>query len=131
MSRDAGNTSSPTTGEFALVQGEIDFGPVPPRFTKATIYVRLEDSTLADAPSRVVLQQRIEDIAPQTIHGGKVPFAMHGEIPDRRATYTISVLVDVDGDGKVSRGDYINMVSYPVLTHGYPNRVTVRVREVT
>jgi hypothetical protein len=30
----------------------------------------------------------------------------------------------------VSRGDYISMESYPVLTFGYPKQVSVRVREV-
>ena len=37
---------------------------------------------------------------------------------------------DVDGDGQVSRGDYITMESYPVLTHGYPHVVIVRLRKV-
>ena len=100
-------------------------------FTNATIYVRLEDTTFANAPSVVVLQQTIEEIPKQAIQEGKVPFALYGEIANARATYTISVLVDVDGDGKVTRGDYINMESYPVLTFGYPSHVTVRVRKVT
>jgi hypothetical protein len=53
-----------------------------------------------------------------------------GQIPDDQASYTVRVHMDVDGDGRVSRGDYLRMESVPVLTHGYPNRVTVRAREV-
>ena len=40
------------------------------------------------------------------------------------------MLVDVDGDGKVSVGDYISMQSYPVLTFGYPREVTIEVKKV-
>jgi hypothetical protein len=50
------------------------------------------------------------------------------ESPDARTRY--AVRVDVDGDGHVSRGDYVSMESYPVLTFDSPSRVTIRVRPV-
>ena len=59
-----------------------------------------------------------------------VQLALEGTIPDERARYAVRVHVDIDGDGQVSRGDYLNMESYPVLTYGHPSRVTVRVQEV-
>jgi hypothetical protein len=40
------------------------------------------------------------------------------------------VLVDLDGDGKISKGDYISMQSYPVLTFGSPSEVTIEVKQV-
>jgi hypothetical protein len=56
---------------------------------------------------------------------------LQGRVPDMRARYQVRVHVDVDKDGKVSRGDYITTESYPVLTFGHPSRVRVRVRPVS
>ena len=42
----------------------------------------------------------------------------------------LEVHVDVDNDGKISVGDYINMESYPVLTYGNPNYISVKVKNV-
>ena len=44
--------------------------------------------------------------------------------------YEVSVLVDLDGDGKTGKGDYINKQSYPVLTKGFPDFAEVIVSEV-
>jgi hypothetical protein len=49
---------------------------------------------------------------------------------DEGAGYSVRVHVDLDGDRRVSRGDFISTESHPVLTLGRPDRVTVRVREV-
>ena len=58
-------------------------------------------------------------------------FTTHATLLGRYlASDNIRVHIDVDRDGRVSRGDYITMESYPVLTWGHPDRVTVRVREV-
>ena len=59
-----------------------------------------------------------------------LPFALRGRLPDERGDYTVRVLVDLDGDGLVSRGDFVNVESYPVLTRGHPREVTVKVERV-
>jgi hypothetical protein len=61
---------------------------------------------------------------------GRMPFRLRGTLPDNLARYTVRVLVDVDGDGRIGSGDYLNTESYPVLTRGYPDRVVIRVRKV-
>lgn len=114
-----------------LVQGEIIFDEKPLPFTKATISVRLEDTSFLDASAKVILEQQIGDIPDQAVQEGKITFSLYGEIPDKRATYIVRVSVDVDGDGTVGKGDYISMESYPVLTYGAPKRVDVRVRRVS
>jgi hypothetical protein len=38
--------------------------------------------------------------------------------------------VDIDGDGKISKGDYINVVNCPVLTYGNPKQIEVEVERV-
>ncbi len=114
----------------AVVEGEIRFPEGSPPFLGATVRVSLLDVTRADAPSRPVAEQTIRDFSHQGGAGGGVRFALRGERLDVRTRYEVRVHVDVDGDGKVSRGDYITTESYPVLTFGHPDRVTIRVRRV-
>ena len=99
--------------------------------SNAKAYVQLLDVGAADASSRVIAEQVLTDISQKASSGQSIPFVLYGAIPDERGSYTISVHVDVDGDGKISRGDYITMQSYPVLTFGYPDRVSVEVKKVT
>jgi uncharacterized lipoprotein YbaY len=119
----------PSTSEL-LVSGEIILGEEVQSFSSATIYVRLEDVSRVDALSKTVAEQVLHNVSHQAGHQSQLAINLRGTTPDERASYAVYVHVDVDGDGKVSRGDYISMESYPVLTFGYPNRVTVRVREV-
>jgi uncharacterized lipoprotein YbaY len=92
----------------------------------AKAYVRLLNTSLADAASAAVAEQVIDHIST----GEKAAFILEPNSIDERDSYTVSVLVDLDGDGKVSKGDYISMQSYPVLTYGYPNELTVEVKKV-
>jgi uncharacterized lipoprotein YbaY len=112
------------------VQGDIIFDHKSLLLANATVLIRLEDTSLADAPAKLIAQQVVTHIPEEIVERGKLPFALWGDIPDERATYTIYVLIDTDGDGKVSRGDYITMESYPVLTFGHPNYVAVRVHRI-
>jgi uncharacterized lipoprotein YbaY len=116
--------------EIQLVSGEILFGEGSEAFSGGTVYVRLEDVSRADAPSRIVAEQVIRHVGYQPGQTGTLAFELRGQVPDEHARYIVSVHVDVDGDGQVSRGDYITMESYPVLTQGYPRQVIVRLRKV-
>ncbi|MGH6689971.1 MAG: YbaY family lipoprotein [Gammaproteobacteria bacterium] len=127
MAGDVGGGSR-SNGED-VVEGEIHFPP-DAVFAGATVHVRLLDATVADGPSRTVAEQTIPNVSHPRGAGGTVAFAVRGSGLDARARYVVRVHVDVDGDGRVSRGDYISTESYPVLTLGYPNRVVVRVRPV-
>jgi uncharacterized protein (DUF2141 family) len=117
-------------GGSLLLSGEIVFDEDSPSFEKASVHIYLEDTTLADASAKVVLHHILENITADMVQNKRIPFALNGTIPDTQADYAVRVLVDVDGDGKISRNDYISTVSYPVLTHGYPNRVIVQVRKM-
>ena len=119
-----------TPGQRPLMQGEILFSEGAPSFTKASIHIYLEDTTLADAPARVALHQVMADVPAELILNNRIPFVLYGTIPDPRARYTVRVLVDVDGDGRISHGDYISTASYPVLTQGYPDQVVIQVKRV-
>lgn len=117
--------------ETQLVSGEVVFGESSEAFSGATAYVRLEDVSRADAPSHVVAEQVIRQVDYQPGQTVRLAFELHGPIPHEQFRYIVSVHVDVDGDGQLSRGDYITMESYPVLTQGYPRRVSVRLKKVS
>lgn len=114
-----------------LVYGEIIFDPTPADLSGAKVYIRLEDTSLADGPSRIVSEQVLTDVPARATAKGSLPFTLCGEQPDSKTSYSVSVHIDMQGNGKISHGDYINTESYPVLTYGYPNRITMRVRRVT
>jgi len=116
--------------EIQLVSGEIVFGEGNEAFSGATAYVRLEDVSRADAPSDVVAEQVIRQVKYQPGQTGRLAFDLRGSTHHEHARYIVSAHVDVDGDGQVSRGDYVTMQSYPVLTQGYPRLVSVQLRKV-
>jgi putative lipoprotein len=113
-----------------IVRGEVALPPGTGPLAAAQVVVRVEDVSRADAPSVVIGEQRFTgtDVA----EADRIPFAV--EIPadliDERATYAVSVHVDVSGSGKVERGDLITTQSYPVLTRGYPDQANVQVRKI-
>lgn len=119
-----------TAGRAPLLRGEIVFDEGPSSLVKATLHIYLEDTTLADASAKVVLHHVVENITTHMVQAARIPFTLDGTMPDPQADYTVRVLVDVDGDGGISHGDYINTISYPVLTRGNPDRVIVHVRKV-
>lgn len=114
-----------------LVSGEILFSKYAQSFSGATVYVRLEDVSNADAPSKVIAEQILRDISYKAQSKAPLAFSIHGNSVNAKASYAIRVHVDTDDDKVVSLGDYISMESYPVLTFGFPNKVSVRVQKVT
>ena len=113
-----------------LVNGKITFEEVAPRFTGATMYVRLEKITAADIASEVVADYVERDVAFDPRTSSDLSFAIAGSSPDPGASYAVRVHIDIDGDGAVSKGDFISMQSYPVITFGHPREVSVLVRQV-
>jgi len=109
-------------GEIALPEGE-------PGERAACVLIQVEDVSRLDAPSVVVGEQRIDDVA---LDGGNVPFEV--EVPagliDDRAMYSLRVHVDVSGSGEVEHGDLITTQSYPVLTRDNPDAATVKVQRI-
>ncbi|MFL6320867.1 MAG: hypothetical protein ACJ71P_15035 [Nitrososphaeraceae archaeon] len=127
-----------TIASSPLIRGKIIFDKnnVKP-FLGATVYIRLDDVTMQDAPSKLILQQVIKDLSYDhddisNHHQKKLEFELFGDIVvDVRRSYAIRVHIDVDNNGKINSGDFINMESYPVITHGYPkDSVLVRVKQV-
>lgn len=99
-------------------------GPTKPR-AGSPVRVQVRDTGLADAPAVVVAEARGEVQAGQVDCLETVDLNL-GELP-RHAT--VWAHVDVDRDGRVSKGDYISTMSYPVPS-GPQARVRVAVRPV-
>lgn len=114
-----------------LVSGRVRFDGVEPEFSNATVYIRLEDVSRADHASEIVSERTFSNVSNDAFGGGGLEFELEGPLPDETARYTVSVHVDMDTDGKVSRGDYITQESFPVLTFGNPDHRIVRVRRVS
>lgn len=89
---------------------------LPQALTKSALtIVEVLDVTLADAPS---IRKGKTTVAAT----GGAPIAYHVTVLakiDPKHSYSVRAHVDVDGDGKVSKGDYVTTQSYPVLTHGF------------
>jgi putative lipoprotein len=106
---------------------------VPPQgalpATAILIVVAVEDVSRADAPSTAVAEQLLEDVS---LGEGDIPFevAVPGRLIDERAHYAVRVHVDVNGTGRVERGDLVSTQSHPVLTRGSPDEAAVPVNLV-
>ena len=114
----------------ALVKGEILFGKDIGSFSGVTVNVYLEDVTLQDAASQIVAEQAIPNVRHERGTDTWLEFALYGEKPDQRASYSIRVHVDLHGDRQIHSGDYITKQTYPVLTFGHPSHVSVTVHGV-
>ena len=96
----------------------------------ATVYVRLLDTSWMDAPSRTVDEVVFDNVRLDEIQEHGLNYHLVAEEVDPRARYQVSALVDLDGDGETSVGDYLTTVAYPVLTRGFPDVVDIRARRI-
>ncbi len=90
----------------------------------APIIVQVQDSSLADAPARVLGEQR------GSVGGSDGPLArIDVQVPATAQRMTVWAHIDVDRDGRVSKGDYITVQSYPVPDAPHPT-LSVIVKKV-
>ncbi|HEX6044354.1 MAG TPA: YbaY family lipoprotein [Pyrinomonadaceae bacterium] len=113
-----------------FVRGRILFDKDVAPFTGATVYVRLENVSRADAAAEVAAEQVLRGVSHRGGEEEALPFELRVESVDERAQYSVRVHVDVDGDGELSPGDYVSPASHPVLTYGQPNHAEVRLERI-
>ena len=99
-------------------------------FQSATLYAYVEDVSRADAAAQALGSAVLPGISHQAGDVSGPQFTLQASVPDANAYLSLRVHIDLDGDGRYSHGDFISMESYPVLTRGNPDRVTVRVRQI-
>jgi len=91
----------------------------------APVIVEAQDTSLADAPARVVARARAVVRRPEDGVVATVALSLEAS----REDWTIWVHIDVDDDGRISVGDFITMESFP-LSAAVGGQLTVRVRRV-
>ncbi|HEX2618655.1 MAG TPA: YbaY family lipoprotein [Phototrophicaceae bacterium] len=116
-------------GTKTKVTGEILLDDSAPAFSGATVYVRLEDTSLMDATAPVLAEQVLHRVS--HAEGQPISFNLEGERPvNEQSRLNVSVHISLHNSGEIRPGDYITVQSYPVLTHGNPDHVQVQVRRV-
>jgi uncharacterized lipoprotein YbaY len=110
-----------------IVTGTIEFDAAVDAFVSATLRVFLEDVGMMDAPAKHIAEHIDHNF---TYSGGKVPFQIYGSISHPTSRYSVRVHVSRDGSSDIQKGDFISTQSYPVLTHGNPAQVAIKVQQV-
>jgi uncharacterized lipoprotein YbaY len=97
----------------------------------ATIYVRIEDTSRADAPSKIVAEIVLKNgKLISNLEKSVIPFNISIPVARENKMYTVSVHIDMNGNGKLDKGDYINMESYSVPALGVKKKVVVKVKQI-
>lgn len=87
-----------------IVSGMVDGFEVKNKPKGYKVIIKLVDASRADAPSKILLKVTYEKV--KTF---PVLFTLSGlGVFSTEATYQVEVLVDSDGNGRISKGDYIN-----------------------
>src|SRR5262245_60296143 len=113
-------------GNECLARGSVTIDADPSGLRNARVYVRLEDTSRADASSRIVAEQVLSGAA--FAPGAPLRFELRGQVGSGQCN--LRVHVDVDGDGQVSPGDYVSTESYPVTPSTGQQDLQVRVHRV-
>ena len=108
------------------IKGKIFLLQAPKEDTLVIVYVRLIENSKIDLPS-VKIAESIYNSNLQILFRKGLSFLVNIDHISLNKRYEISVLVDVDEDGKTGKGDYINKQSYPVLTMGCSDYVEIEV----
>ena len=103
------------------VRGSVELPDNAPE-TAATVRIRVEDVTRADAGAVVAGEQVLHGVF---LRGLRFEVPVDDVDPDAR--YVVRVHVDLAGTGVLSAGDLLTTQSVPVLTRGAPDTVTVPV----
>ncbi|MGB2625380.1 MAG: YbaY family lipoprotein [Candidatus Acidiferrum sp.] len=116
---------APTSGSAraTTVTGTVSYLQRMALPANAIVVVQLQDSSLADAPAKVLAEDKI------TLGGRQVPIRFSviydsAKIDERR-TYTVNARILVDGQLR-----FVSDKSYPVLTHGNKSSADLVLKQV-
>lgn len=113
--------------EENTIQGMIIFDQPVETFSNATVYLEVEDVSLQDVASTVISEESIVGVSMNASDIQPVPYLIQYPNLEERRTYSLSVHVDVDGDGRLSNGDYYSTWNNPVPTNPGVHELDVHV----
>ena len=106
------------------MNGRLVFGADSEPFTGADVYITVEDTTHLDTLASVVAQSKLVGVTSGG-PGSSVAFAVDvPRLPGRRLS--LRAVVDLDRNGKLSAGDYVNVVAIVVSNDDTSVEVPVR-----
>ncbi len=98
-----------------LIHGTAIFEVGAPAFQDADLIIRLEDTSLADAPARLLAQTVLHGVSWRGDPAQTQAFTL--EIPDDltpAARYDLRMHLDTTRSGQISRGDFITTQAHPL-----------------
>ncbi len=123
-------TEEDTVSEQNSIQGMIIFDGEVESFSNATTYLKVEDVSLQDVSSIVVAEDIITSVSLNADDVQPVQYFINFPQLEERMTYSLSVHVDVDGDGNLSNGDYYSTWHNPVPTEAGAHELDVHVEMI-
>jgi len=115
-----------------LLTGKIIIDNINKSFKNASIHIYLEDVSLLDREAQIIAEKTIQFVSCEKGIKKQLQFVIHQEKIkiDQRSNYSIRVHIDLKNNKLINKGDYLTVRNYPVLTFGFPNNITVHIREV-
>jgi uncharacterized lipoprotein YbaY len=110
------------------ILGFVMLPPETPETRAGLTLIEVRDVSLLDAPSVVIAEERLEDVALEP--GGAIPFSL--DTPEVEASQSLSLRVHIslDGSGRVQSGDLLTTMHYPVPDRGTPPPMLIRVQVI-
>ena len=107
-----------------LVEGEIQFPNDTPHFGKATVFVKLMDTSVMDGQPEVVSEMTMP-FADYT--GYPIAYMLEGVGADDRDNLSVHVHISLNGSDSIDKGDYITKQRYNL---GSSKELNVKVEKV-
>lgn len=99
-----------------MLTGTISFEGQNISFSNATAYVTIKDASIADNTSGVVAEQTIQGLSITQGTNSTFRYAVPASKLEQGKEYSLSVHIDVDGNGNISQADYITIQRYPLVS---------------
>lgn len=107
------------------VKGHIVLPANTPSVTAKLVIVEARDVSLADAPSVVVAEQRLDDVSLRP--NGQIGFELLVPEVESNRTLSLRVHVSSDGSGFAKSGDLLTTANFTIPSTGTPEPQNVRV----
>lgn len=107
------------------VEGEVCFSEIPAPFSDATVIIRLEDTSRADAAAEVISERRLTGISRSPDNHDPVSFVIDLPTTEIISRCSLRVHVNLKSTSEITVGDYVSTQSYPLKGDSSPIRLRI------
>jgi len=118
-------TLNPFDPPGRTIRGEVVLKPHGKPFTGAHMMVSVEDVTVKDVAARYLAKKTFKDISHDGRQDTRLRFTLEGLEPRPNHRYQVRILVDLDRNGRISRGDYRSIRPAVVFTGKDPDPLVI------